>query len=182
MAVQAVLIVLLMFATTVKTETGQATFFKKSVTLTCPEQGTWYKEDTKVQETRDLFTFPYESQVKYRCEYDNTKDDGSTTKMKYYFYVKGKACDNCFELDAVFFLVIIFVDIIGTVVVMMIIYRCSKKKSSEVPPPTIKQAHPRTGHWAPQDQSSHYELLNRNTQSTDTYSTVVNSGMVNRTG
>ncbi|MED6238254.1 hypothetical protein ATANTOWER_014893 [Ataeniobius toweri] len=181
MAVQAVLIVLLMFATTVKTVTGQATFFKKNVKLTCPQDGTWYMEDTKLQETRDSFTFPYESQVKYRCEYDLHKDDDSTTKMKYYFYVKGKACDNCFELDAVFFLVIIFVDIIGTVVVMMIIYRCAKKKSSEVPPPSIKP-HPRPGHRAPQDQSSHYELLNPNTRSTDTYSTVVNSGMVNRTG
>ncbi|MEQ2277125.1 hypothetical protein XENORESO_020245, partial [Xenotaenia resolanae] len=138
MAVQAVLIVLLMFPTTVKTVTGQATFFKKEVTLTCPQDGTWYKEDTKVPETGKSFTFPYESQVKYRCEYDNPKEGDSTTKMKYYFYVKGKTCDNCFELDAVFFLVIIFVDIIGTVVVMMIIYRCAKKKSSEVPPPTIK--------------------------------------------
>ncbi|MEQ2290802.1 hypothetical protein AMECASPLE_006702 [Ameca splendens] len=180
MAVQAVLIVLLMFATTVTTVTGQATFFKKMVTLTCPQEGTWYKEDTKVQETKDPFTFQYESQVKYRCEYTDTKNDDTTTNMKYYFYVKGKACDNCFELDAVFFLVIIFVDIIGTVVVMMIIYRCSKKKSSEVPPPTIKP-HPRPGHRAPQDQPSHYESLNPNTRS-DTYSTVVNSSMVNRTG
>ncbi|MEQ2184109.1 hypothetical protein GOODEAATRI_004557 [Goodea atripinnis] len=179
MAVQAVLIVLLMFATTVKTETGEATFFKKKVTLTCPQEGPWYKEDTKVQETGHSFTFPYESQVKYRCDY--TIEDGTPINMKYYFYVKGKACDNCFELDAVFFLVIIFVDIIGTVVVMMIIYRFSKKKSSEVPPPTIKP-HPRPGHRAPQDQSSHYESLNPNTRSTDTYSTVVNSGMVNRTG
>ncbi|MED6294344.1 hypothetical protein CHARACLAT_020176 [Characodon lateralis] len=176
MAVQAVLIILLMFATTVKTETGQATFFKKSVTLTCPQDGTWHLEDAKVQETQDSFTFPYKSQVKYRCEY---KEGDIATNMKYYFYVKGKTCENCFELDAVFFLVIIFVDIIGTVVVMMIIYRCSKKKSSEVPPPTIKP-HPRTGYT--QDQSSHYELLNPNTQSTDTYSTVVNSSMVNRTG
>ncbi|XP_047247412.1 T-cell surface glycoprotein CD3 epsilon chain-like [Girardinichthys multiradiatus] len=179
MAVQAVLIVLLMFATTVKTVTGQATFFKKDVTLTCPQDGTWHMEDTKVQDTGYSFTFPYESQVKYRCEY--AKGDDSTTTMKYYFYVKGKACDNCFELDAVFFLVIIFMDIIGTVVVMMIIYRCAKKKSSEVPPPSIKQAHPRPGHRAPQDQFSHYDSLNPNTRS-ETYSTVVNSGMLNRTG
>uniref|UniRef100_A0A3B5KV14 CD3 gamma/delta subunit Ig-like domain-containing protein n=1 Tax=Xiphophorus couchianus TaxID=32473 RepID=A0A3B5KV14_9TELE len=165
---------------TVQLVKGGATFWNKEVTLTCPESDkvTWYKEKSTTPETTENppnpFTFTYERQVQYKCRYEI---DGSPTKtLDYYFYVKGKACKNCFELDPRIFLGIIVVNVIGTAVLMMIIYRCSKKKSIDGP------TTPRAGHRAPHGPSAEYETLNPNTRSQDTYSTVVNSGMVNRTG
>ena len=43
------------------------------------------------------------------------------------------ACENCFELDAELFGLVIFVDVIGTAIVMMIIFKFTKKKSSDEP-------------------------------------------------
>ncbi|XP_017163668.1 T-cell surface glycoprotein CD3 epsilon chain [Poecilia reticulata] len=185
MTVQAVFVIIFMFATSVKAETGGAEFWKKDVTLTCPERGTWHKGQPTTPEATTSpvvstkeYTFLYERQVLYTCQYK--KNEHTSPTVNYYFYVKGKACQNCFELDPKFFVVIIVVDVIGTAVVMMIIYRCSKKKSSDAPTPSNKPT-PRAGHRAPHGPSE-YETLNPNTRSQDTYSTVVNSGMVNRTG
>uniref|UniRef100_M3ZL37 CD3 gamma/delta subunit Ig-like domain-containing protein n=2 Tax=Xiphophorus maculatus TaxID=8083 RepID=M3ZL37_XIPMA len=191
MAVQVVFAVIFMFATSVKAETvkGGATFWNKEVTLTCPLTGsvTWHKEKSKNPETSTStknvpkeFTFTYERQVQYRCQYEIAGPPPEST-VNYYFYVKGKACKNCFELDPKIFLGIIVANVIWTAVVMMIIYRCSKKKSSDGPSSSIKPT-PRAGHRAPHGPSADYETLNPNTRSQDTYSTVVNSGMVNRTG
>lgn len=175
MAVPAVFVVLFMFVATVKTQQGGAEFRNTKVTLTCPESGAWYEGDSSTQETsagnNKTFEFNYKQKVKYRCEYSS---------KKYYFFVQGRVCQNCFELDAKFFVVIIVLDLIGTAVVMMIIYKCSKKKSSEKPPPTPKPPL-RTGNRPA--HGSEYESLNPNTRATDTYSTVFNnSGMLNRTG
>lgn len=177
MAVPAVFVVLLMFATAVKTENGGADFRNTEVTLTCPEPGTWYKGDSSTAEisggNNKTFKFNYKQKVQYSCAYSD--------KIKYKFYVKGRVCENCFELDAKFFAVIIGVDLIGTAVVMMIIYKCSKKKSSDKPPPTARP--PLKPGNRPAHGPSEYESLNPNTRVTDTYSTVVNnSGMLNRTG
>ncbi|XP_014836261.1 PREDICTED: T-cell surface glycoprotein CD3 epsilon chain [Poecilia mexicana] len=184
MVVQAVFVVIFMFATSVKAETtvkGGAEFSKKEVTLTCPGDGAWYEGQPTTPKPTILprgsekkintYTFTYERQVLYRCEPNSNI---------YYFYVRGRACENCFELDPKLFVTFIVVDVIMTAVVMMIIYRCSKKKSSDGPTPSVKPT-PRAGHRAPHGPSE-YETLNPNTRSQDTYSTVVNSGMVNRTG
>lgn len=150
---------------------GGVAFRNTEVTLTCPEYGAWYKKDQNLNAKNTSFKFSYAQKVEYRCEYSS---------KKYYFFVQGRVCQNCFELDAKFFVVIIVVDLIGTAVVMMIIYKCSKKKSSEKPPPTAKPPS-RTGNRPA--HGSEYESLNPNTRTTDTYSTVFNnSGMVNRTG
>lgn len=180
MAVRAVFVVLFMFVATVKTQKGGAEFRNTKVTLTCPESGAWYKGEPSTQETsagnNETFTFNYTQKVKYSCEYST----GAPAKTKYKFYVQGRVCQNCFELDAKFFVVIIVVDLIGTAVVMMIIYKCSKKKSSDKPPPIAKPPS-RPGNRPA--HGSEYESLNPNTRATDTYSTVFNnSGMLNRTG
>lgn len=76
---------------TIQLVKGGATFWKENVTLTCPESAgvTWYKEKATTSETTenpsDQFTFIYERQVQYRCQY--TKDEST---VNYYFYVKGK--------------------------------------------------------------------------------------------
>lgn len=77
---------------TIQLVKGKATFWKEEVTLTCPESDsvTWYKEKATTSETTgnppNQFTFLYERQVQYRCQY--TKDESAT--VNYYFYVKGK--------------------------------------------------------------------------------------------
>lgn len=176
MAVPAVFVVLFMFVATVKTQDGGAEFSNKNVTLTCPKSGKWYKRDSSSSESSGAtYTFDYEQKVEYHCEYSE-----SDVTKKYKFYVQGRVCQNCFELDAKFFVVIIVVDLIGTAVVMIIIYKCSKKKSSDKPPPTPKPPS-RPGNRPA--HGSEYESLNPNTRATDTYSTVFNnSGMLNRTG
>ncbi|XP_072247872.1 T-cell surface glycoprotein CD3 epsilon chain-like [Leuresthes tenuis] len=167
MGVQAVLVVvLLMFAATVTAAEGGVTFWRKEVTLICPQNGTFYdvtKKDT-TGHPGQTYTFEYKGQVKFRCEYESEK---------YYFFVKGKACDNCFELNADVFGLVIFVDVIGTAVVMMIIFKFTKKKSSDEPtrfskPPAASRSQP------PNVPSRDYEELNIHTRSVDTYSTVVN--------
>ncbi|XP_043974812.1 T-cell surface glycoprotein CD3 epsilon chain-like [Gambusia affinis] len=187
MAAQAVFVVIFMFATSVKAETGGATFWREDVTLTCPESHgmTWYNEKS-TQETSPLavnqpneFKFRYERPVQYRCQHKNNDQDPKT--MNYHFYIKGKACKNCFELGPMFFLTFIVVNVIGTAVLMMIVYKCSKKKNSDGQTSSIKLT-PRPGPRAPHGASTEYETLNPNTRSQDTYSTVVNSGLVNRTG
>jgi len=64
---------------------GGVTFWRKEVTLTCPQNGTFHDKE-KLLYTGPKYTFEYKGQVKYRCEY---KDDEDVKKM-YYFYVKGR--------------------------------------------------------------------------------------------
>lgn len=62
---------------------GHVTFFRKEVTMTCPEPGTWYYKD-KIMDSNTTLTFTYGNDKKglYYCEYDSDK--------KYYFFVQGK--------------------------------------------------------------------------------------------
>lgn len=47
------------------------------------------------------------------------------------------ACDNCFELNGLFFMGVIVVDLTATSFLMMMIYRCSKN-TSDTPARTPK--------------------------------------------
>lgn len=139
--------------------------------MTCPEEGDWYKKKDKIgNDTKDLELL-YEGKGQYYCQY--TPLD-STEPQKYYFYVEGKACENCFELDPYLFGVVIIADVIGTAFVMIAIYQCTKKKSS--PGPQTSKAPARSGGRGPPVPSPDYEQLNTQTRSQDTYS------IVNRTG
>lgn len=171
MAVQAVLVVLLVLPAAVKTENpkGGVSFWRNDVTLTCPKEGTFHEKDDKTEkQNKDkTHTFPYQGRVNYHCKYG-----ASDT---YQFYVEGKACENCFELDAVVFLVIIIADLVATVVVMMMVFKCTKRKDSTGATQTSRAPAPPAGR-APPASSSAYEALNPHTRSQDTYS------LVNRTG
>uniref|UniRef100_A0A8C9Z286 CD3 gamma/delta subunit Ig-like domain-containing protein n=1 Tax=Sander lucioperca TaxID=283035 RepID=A0A8C9Z286_SANLU len=119
MGVRATLAVLLLFIATVKAAEGGVTFWRETFTMTS-------KESDYIGET---YTQNYDTKSKglYHCEY--TDGEGSESK-KYYFYVKGKACKNCFELDSYVVGLAIVVDVLGTAFVMMVIYRYTKKKYS----------------------------------------------------
>lgn len=161
MGVQAVLSIVLLFVATVKATDGKVEFYGDQVTLTCPNNMVLHNSAGKLMNN----TFTYSKKGKYLCK------EGTTTK--YMFYVEGKACQNCFELEAELLLMIIFVDILGTIILMIMIYRCTKKKSSAGPPQPSK-APPRSGGRAPPVPSPDYAPLNPQTRAQDTYSTVVN--------
>lgn len=167
---QAVLAILLLSVATVKAN-GDVSFWGEYVTMTCPGEGKWYitGNTTALMNDTGEFQMKYQgSKDVFYCEYDDPA-------IKYYFYVQGKACATCFEVDVLLFLVVIIVDLLGTIVLMGVIYSCTKKRSSAGP------AHPskppaRSGGRGPPVPSPDYEQLNTHTRSQDTYS------VVNRTG
>ncbi|KAM3615799.1 uncharacterized protein V6R79_008046 [Siganus canaliculatus] len=178
MDVRAAFAVFLLFVATAKANTGGVSFWREVVTLTCPEEGLFQKAKTPVAPTLQpgptkTYKFQYNNKEKglYQCKYN----DISNGEQIYYFYVQGKACSNCFELDATLFAVVIVADLSVTGLVMMIIFKCTKKKG----PTGINQSNKapsRSGGQGPPVPSPDYEQLNVHTRSQDTYS------MVNRTG
>ncbi|XP_076591536.1 T-cell surface glycoprotein CD3 epsilon chain-like [Chaetodon auriga] len=165
MGVQAALAVLLLLAATVKA--GEVSFSGEYFTMTCPENGTWHHKKNdgyKGQEYR--LKYDNDNKGLYRCEYED---------KFYYFYVQGKACENCFELDGAMFAMAIFGDVIVTAFVMTLICMCIKKRSS--PGLThASKAPAHSGGRAPPVLSPDYEQLNTHTRSKDTYSTVNRMG------
>ncbi|KAM6932984.1 T-cell surface glycoprotein CD3 epsilon chain-like [Xenentodon cancila] len=171
LGVQAALVVLLMFAVIVKAQKGRVEFWGENVQLTCPEDGTWYDNKKNVS-SGQIYEFKFERQSQLYCEYGNNQ--------KYYFYVKGKTCKNCFELDAFIMGTAVLVDLLGTVGVMILVYRCAKKKRSDGPTETSKRppAPVRSGDRGPTVPSRDYgyEALNPHTRAQDPYSTVNRMG------
>uniref|UniRef100_A0A671X820 CD3 gamma/delta subunit Ig-like domain-containing protein n=1 Tax=Sparus aurata TaxID=8175 RepID=A0A671X820_SPAAU len=114
MGVRAAFAVFLLFIATVEAEDGGVTFWGKEFTMTCPGKDgiKWYEGNGKQ---------PLEG----RKEGQKSQ---TANKKPYYFYVQGKVCDNCFELDSLMFLMAIVFDILMTICVMFIVYKCTKKK------------------------------------------------------
>ncbi|XP_061576489.1 T-cell surface glycoprotein CD3 epsilon chain-like [Cololabis saira] len=175
LGVQAALVALLMSAVIVKAEEGGVEFWRETVTLICPEEGNWYDNNNKVFNGTRTYTFKFERQSQMYCEYD-----GPIRRMKYSFYVKGRTCENCFELDAFIMGTAIVVDLMVTVAVMTMVYRCTKKKGSDRPTQTSKRppAPARPGDRGTTTTSGEggYEPLNPHTRSQDPYSTVNRMG------
>nr|XP_061797382.1 T-cell surface glycoprotein CD3 epsilon chain-like [Nerophis lumbriciformis] len=148
---------LLMVLSAVEAGTGAVSFWRESFTMTCPENGTWFKSDNPVHSASKDFTVTYNGKNKglYYCEYGE--------KVKYYFYVEGNVCSDCFELDAALFALAIVADMSITLILMLLIYKCTKKKIS-------KDTKVSTG---PAQPSPDYDRLN--THSQDPYSFLNNS-------
>uniref|UniRef100_A0A3B4X6H7 CD3e molecule n=1 Tax=Seriola lalandi dorsalis TaxID=1841481 RepID=A0A3B4X6H7_SERLL len=191
MGVQSVLSILLLVAT-VKADKGNVEFWREEFTMTCPGNGTWFKhsgekDPPKVAEPNPTYSIEYNSDNKGLYSYPTT----TTTKNKYYFYVKGKVCANCFEVDATLFALVIIVDVVGTAFVMIIIYTYTKRKSPGGPTHSSKG---KKKNYLSKSQKNIFisgyiswfsknlphvpwtEQLNPRTRSHDTYS------IVNRTG
>ncbi|XP_028429323.1 T-cell surface glycoprotein CD3 epsilon chain isoform X2 [Perca flavescens] len=171
MGVRATLAVLLLFIATVKAAEGGVTFWREHFTMTCPENGTWYRKEDQIH-VGQTYTEVYNGNSKgeYRCEYNDPK-------KTYYFFVKGKACENCFELDSFVVGLAIVVDVLGTAFVMMVIYRYTKKKYSAGPSQASKApARPAGHHTGPPPPQPDYEPLNPHTRNNGAYD------VVNRTG
>ncbi|XP_049924158.1 T-cell surface glycoprotein CD3 epsilon chain-like [Epinephelus moara] len=177
MGVRATLAVLLLFIATVEADDGKGgvEFWREEFTMTCPQAGTWYNKKGELPKTGEnekeekyKLTYDGKNRGSFYCEYD---DD----KTKYYFYVKGKACKNCFELDTWLFGLAIVVDVLGTAGLMIFIFSCTKKKSSAQPSHTSK-APARSGGRGPPVPNPDYETLNMQNRAQDHYS------FLNRTG
>uniref|UniRef100_A0A8C6M7C5 CD3 gamma/delta subunit Ig-like domain-containing protein n=1 Tax=Nothobranchius furzeri TaxID=105023 RepID=A0A8C6M7C5_NOTFU len=133
MGVRAVFVVLLLLEATVEAHSGDVAFWRDKVTLTCPGIATWFEGENKVNSSTNsnlTLEFEYKRLSQYSCEYE---EHGLVRKC--HFFVKGKACPNCFEVDGFLFMLVIMVDVIGTAVLMMTIYKCTKKRRPAGPPP-----------------------------------------------
>ncbi|XP_041653473.1 T-cell surface glycoprotein CD3 epsilon chain-like [Cheilinus undulatus] len=162
MGVGAALTVLVLFIATVDAG-GGVSFWGKKFTMTCPEEGEWFKNKDKLS-TENTST--------YEVEYDNKKKGSYhcvTESGTYHFYVQGKVCESCFELDAALIGFIILLDVVGTAVIMSTIYKCSKNKRSDGPSAASKGPS-RSGGRGPPVPSPDYEHLNIHTREQETYS------------
>ncbi|XP_055081929.1 T-cell surface glycoprotein CD3 epsilon chain-like isoform X2 [Periophthalmus magnuspinnatus] len=131
--------VLLVVAAVEANPKGGVRFWMNSVTLQCPEEGEWfYGNGTSMIDTNDIklyYDYKYKgSKDQFHCKYksQSTPDapDAAETLETYYFYIQGNACENCLELDALVFAVVIAADLIGTVIIMILIYKCTKNKAA----------------------------------------------------
>ncbi|XP_034724052.1 T-cell surface glycoprotein CD3 epsilon chain-like [Etheostoma cragini] len=175
MGVRATLAVLLLFIATVKAAEGGVEFWRKKFTMTCPESGNWFRKGKEVEAERleknqisIQRNYDGNSNDLYYCQFD-IEGDGSESKKekKYYFYVKGKVCGNCFELESFVVGLAIVVDVLGTAFVMMVIYMCTKKKYSAGLSQASKAPARSAGHAPP--NPSPYEQLNHRTRTQDHY-------------
>ncbi|XP_078812589.1 uncharacterized protein LOC144996764 isoform X2 [Oryzias latipes] len=159
MAVSVFLLVFFMFG--VKAEEGGVSFWRSDVTLTCPRNGTWFQHNTQLDKG-ETYVLKYERPIRVHCVYEEEADtyEEKTTK-KTFFFVKGRVCETCFELDGVYLGGAIFADVIMTAALMAFIYRRTKKVSAS-----------RSGGRASDIQSSDYQELNPRSISEGTYSAV----------
>ncbi|XP_032364764.1 T-cell surface glycoprotein CD3 epsilon chain isoform X2 [Etheostoma spectabile] len=150
--------------------------------MTCPQSGNWFRKGKEVQAKRlqdneKSIQDDYDgnSNDLYYCEF-HIEVDGSelNDKKKYYFYVKGKVCENCFELDSFVVGLAIVVDVLGTAFVMMVIYKYTKKKYSAGLSQVSKAPARSAGHAPPNPDT--YEQLNPRTRAQEPY------GVLNRMG
>uniref|UniRef100_A0A8C7Y4I7 T-cell surface glycoprotein CD3 epsilon chain n=1 Tax=Oryzias sinensis TaxID=183150 RepID=A0A8C7Y4I7_9TELE len=153
MAVSVFLLVFFMFG--VKAEEGGVSFWRSDVTLTCPRNGTWFQHNTQLH-TGETYVLKYERPIRVHCVYE---EEEATKKT--FFFVKGRVCETCFELDGVYLGGAIFADVIMTAALMAFIYRRTKKVSAS-----------RSGGRASDIQSSEYQELNPRSISDGTYSAV----------
>lgn len=170
MVFRAVLALTLLISATV--EAKDVSVWMDKVKLTCPWSGKLYQVKGSSSESLldgtsttkyTEYTYNYTGTTdQYRCE----KEDDET--IKYHFYIQGKPCKNCIELDAWVFAVVIVADVIGTTVVMVLVHKCSKKTTG------AQQKTPKAPRSREVDIPLTYETLNPHTRSQETYSTVIN--------
>ncbi|XP_037124535.1 T-cell surface glycoprotein CD3 epsilon chain-like [Syngnathus acus] len=115
----------LLILSAVEANTGAVSFWRETFTMTCPETGTWFKKgESESHNTSKSLTVEGNNQGLYHCKYNK-----SSNEIKYYFYVEGKVCANCFELDAELFGIFIVADVSITIILMILIYKCTKRIS-----------------------------------------------------
>ncbi|XP_048837047.1 T-cell surface glycoprotein CD3 epsilon chain-like [Brienomyrus brachyistius] len=149
--------------------TGSVEFKIEEVTLTCPEEFTAW--DDKSDWSFPTHTLKYTADVKglHKCKKTETE--------KYYFYIKGYVCPNCYELDGTLVIGFVIGDLLVTMGIVILIYHCAQKKSGSSPASAVARPGPRGGQRGPAVPNRDYEVLNPRTRD----ATYAVAG-VNRTG
>lgn len=173
MGVQATLVVLLMLASSVKSKKGGVQFWRKDVMLTCPGKTKlkWFDGKEKISENSQTIQIEYKRLLRYRCEYEDYNQTSGFFTKTYFFYVKGRACENCFELDGTFVMLAIIVNVIGTAVGMIYLFRRTKERSSDGPAPSSRPNLPFRSQGQASQQDTYQELLQRS-RAANTYASV----------
>ncbi|KAK6295775.1 T-cell surface glycoprotein CD3 epsilon chain [Coregonus clupeaformis] len=153
-------------------KSGSVSFWRKTVTMTCPEGGLRNKDGSSITLYHDvgdknktiIKDYVENDNRHYYCDTKLSPPNGS-----YHIYIKGKVCENCFELDATLVVKVMVGDLLVTGGVILIVYLWAQKKSGPAAPqkPTSRSA----GRGPPVVPSPDYESLSAATRSTDIYAT-----------
>ncbi|XP_070987182.1 T-cell surface glycoprotein CD3 epsilon chain-like [Oncorhynchus clarkii lewisi] len=164
------LVFLLLIMTTVEGN-GYVSFWRTTVTMTCPGIGEWYDGTTKMDKNSQNIEENYDESKKrvYHCEYQHDHQVGPEKTATYQFYFKGKVCKDCYELNPTLVAGAIIGDLLVTGGVILIVYLRARKKSGPAAPqkPTSRSA----GRGPPVVPSPDYEPLSLATRSRDIYAT-----------
>ncbi|XP_061781558.1 T-cell surface glycoprotein CD3 epsilon chain-like [Nerophis lumbriciformis] len=117
----------LLITVAVAADQGGVSFWKESFKMKCPQDGKWFQGKSEVGPKSSSYTVDFDGNTKglYHCEYG-----AQMPSVKYYFYVEGKGCSHCFEMDGVVLGLVIAADVSVTATVMILIYWCVKKRSA----------------------------------------------------
>ncbi|KAJ7990229.1 hypothetical protein DPEC_G00298150 [Dallia pectoralis] len=143
---------------------GDVTFWRDKIKLTCPEKGDWYKDNSLFMKDQREHEIHLDDKVSYYCQY---KENGMT-QTKYSFYVKGRGCENCYEVDRTLVAGCIVGDLMVTGGFILIVYLWAKKKSRLGEPQ--KKTSLLQGH-VPGASDVHYEPLRLGARGKDIYAT-----------
>ncbi|XP_076000290.1 T-cell surface glycoprotein CD3 epsilon chain-like [Genypterus blacodes] len=160
---------------------GGVTFVGEHFTMRCPgtEGVIWYKDETKTSGSEQTLNHKYgqSTEGSYFCQYNETTADPiNPIKIKtYHFFVRGKVCENCYELSGTLVAGVIAGDVVLTTMMILAIYKCRKTKNPTGSMQAAK-ARPHQARSRPQNDPSPYQELSTHTRANDPYS------VVNRTG
>ncbi|KAJ8369036.1 hypothetical protein SKAU_G00090640 [Synaphobranchus kaupii] len=151
-------------------------------TMTCPIQGEatkWTSGQKTIETHENTLQLTYDDTTKgqHNCRSVIPDPDVQSGSSVHYFYVQGKVCKNCYELDGALLMGFIFVDLLVTGGIITVIYTCARKKSASAPSPAPASGRTARGS-APSVPDRDYEPLNLATRDTGTYAVAG----VNRTG
>uniref|UniRef100_A0A8C4FZF8 CD3 gamma/delta subunit Ig-like domain-containing protein n=1 Tax=Denticeps clupeoides TaxID=299321 RepID=A0A8C4FZF8_9TELE len=99
---------------------GNVVFYGSYVTMTCPNGTKLYNE--KNDEVENSINYIETPEPKYHCEGDAIQ-----------FYIKGKGCPNCYDLNATFLGIVIGLDLAVTTFLMFIVHYFAKGRSPSTP-------------------------------------------------
>ncbi|XP_056140014.1 T-cell surface glycoprotein CD3 epsilon chain-like [Lampris incognitus] len=139
-------------------------------TMICPWKDlTWYKGNNKESEN-DENTLTKQYNMENKGVYCCTNDSHI-----YQFYVRGKVCENCYEMNGIIVFLIVAGDIALTTVVILLAFFSAKRQDSTTSTST-KGSSRAAGRSGPPVPSPDYEPLRPQTRNPDTYSTVHRTG------
>ncbi|KAL4647304.1 T-cell surface glycoprotein CD3 epsilon chain [Arapaima gigas] len=143
----------------VMAEEGNVKFTFQNVEVTCPEEPKSWHGDKIQQSTEKIIKLTGNEGLFY-CTYAT----GDKTK-KYFYYIKGVVCDNCFEFSGTWVSAIITGDLLVTVGVMVAVYHCTQRKPRAPAAASVQATTQQTS-----SNNRVYETLDPQTRDNDVYS------------